>query len=98
MDQRLGQTQTLLHAARKSVHKIITFVRQVQQFQNVADDALTLCLADLVGHCEEIQELPNLHAIVDAKGIGHVTHAAAHVHWIFGNAETVDRAFAATGA
>ena len=35
---------------------------------------------DLVGHREEIEELPNLHAIVDAEVVGHETDHAADGH------------------
>ena len=55
---------------------------QVEQFQHVADDLLPPRAGDLVGDGEEIQELPDLHAVVDAEVVGHVADALAHAHRI----------------
>ena len=40
VDQRLGQAEPLLHAAREAVDEVVALVRQVEQLQHVADDRL----------------------------------------------------------
>ena len=40
VNQRFGQAQPLLHAARQAVDEVVALVGQVQQFQHVADDLL----------------------------------------------------------
>ena len=40
VDQRLGQAQPLLHAARQAVDEVVPLVRQVQELEHVADHRL----------------------------------------------------------
>ena len=58
---------------------------------------LRLPLRDLVGHGEEVEELPDLHAVVDAEVVGHVADAAADGHRVLRDAVAVDDALAAAG-
>ena len=52
---------------------------------------------NLVGHGEEVQELPDLHAVVDAEVVGHVADAAADGQRVLRDTVAVDDAFAVRG-
>ena len=82
MDEGLGKTQSLLHAARESVDEVITFVGKVEQVENVFDHPLSLGTTNFISDGKEIEKLPDLHSIVDAKGIGHVPNASPHIHGV----------------
>ena len=97
VDQRLGHAQPLLHAARQAVDIVVALVPQVEQLQHVVDDLLPLALADLVGHREEIEKLPDLHAVIHAEIVGHVAHALPHRHRVLRHAVAVDDSLAAAG-
>ena len=58
--------------------KSVALAGQVQQFQHVADHLLASGAGNLVGHGEEIEKLPDLHAVVDAEVVGHVADAPPH--------------------
>jgi hypothetical protein len=92
--ERLCQTKPLLHAARKTIDVIISFVRQIQQFEHVSDDFFPLGAPDLISHGKEVQKLPNLHAVVHTKVIGHITDASPNIHRLLIDAKTVDKAIA----
>ena len=94
VDQRLGQAEPLLHAARQAVDEVVAFVRQVQQLQHVADHLLAAGAGNLVGDGEEVEKLPDFHAVVDAEVVGHVADAAADVQRLLGDAVAVDDPFA----
>ena len=53
---------------------------------------------NLVGDGEEVQKLPDLHAVVDAEVVGHVADAFADADRILRDAVAVDDAFAGGGA
>ena len=97
MDQGLGQAEPLLHAPRKAVDERLPLAGQIQQIEHVADDLLPPAAGNLVGHGEKVQELPDLHAVVDAEVVGHVADAAAHAQRIAADAMPVDHAVAAGG-
>ena len=77
VDERLGQAEALLHAAGEAVDEVVALVREVEQFEHVADDGFAAAAGDLVGDGEEVQKLPDLHAVVDAEVVGHVADAFA---------------------
>ena len=77
VDQRFRQAEPLLHAARKAVDERLALAGQIEQVEHVADDLLPPRAGQLVGHGEEVQKLPDLHAVIDAEIVGHVADAAA---------------------
>ena len=97
MNQRLGQAEPLLHAARKAIDEIVALVGQVEQLQHIANDLLSSIAGDLIRHGEEIQKLPDFHAVVNAEIVGHVADAAAHAERITRHTVAIDRAFATRG-
>ena len=52
---------------------------------------------NLVGDGEEVQKLPDLHAVVHAEVVGHVADARAHADRVVRDAVAVDGAFAGGG-
>ena len=97
VDERLGQAEPLLHAARQAVDERLALAGQVEQIEHVADDLPPAVARNLVGHGEEVQELPDFHAVVDAEVVGHVADAAAHAQRILADAMPVDDPVAAGG-
>ena len=97
VDQRLGQAEPLLHAARQAVDEGVALAGQVQQLQHVADDLPPPGAGNLVGHGEEVEKLPDLHAVVDAEVVGHVADAAADGQRVLADAVAVDDPVAAGG-
>ena len=97
MDQRLRQAQPLLHAARQPVDEGISLAGQVQELHHVVQDLPPPGARKLIGHREKVEELPDLHAVVDAEAVGHVAHAAAHGQRVLAHAMPVDDPFAAGG-
>ena len=71
MDERLGQAEPLLHPLGEPVDVIVSLVGQVEQVEHFADDLLAVRTGDLVGDGEEVEELPDFHAVVDAEIVGH---------------------------
>src|SRR5258708_28736215 len=94
VDQCLGETEPLFHTERESVDEVVALVGQVQKLQHVANHLLSLRTRDLVGHGEEIEEFPDLHTIVDAEIVAHVTYATADVEGTPRDAVAPDDAFA----
>ena len=72
VDERLGQAEPLLHAAGEAVDEVVALVGEVEQLEHVADDGFAAAAGNLVGDGEEVQELPDFHAVVDAEVVGHV--------------------------
>ena len=68
---------------------------QVEQFEHIADDLLSLRATDLISHGEEIEELPDLHPVVDPEVIGHIADATTNIHRLFVDAKAVDGAIPA---
>ena len=97
VDERFGQAEPLLHAARQAVDEVVALVREVEQLQHVADDGFAAAARNLVGDGEEVQELPDLHAVVDAEVVGHVADALADADRVARDAVAVDGAFAGGG-
>ena len=60
----------------------------------IVDDLTPFGLPDAVGNRKEIEELPDFHAVVHAKIVGHVSDAAPHRHGIASDAMSVDGPFA----
>ena len=60
--------------------------------------ALRRSRGNLVGDGEEVEELPDLHAVVDAEVVGHVADAFADADRVARDAVAVDDAFAGGGA
>jgi hypothetical protein len=69
---------------------------QVQEFEHIPDDFLSLRSTDLVGNGKEIQKLPDLHSIINAKVIWHVTDVSTNIHRLLIDAKTVDRSVPAS--
>ena len=68
---------------------------QIEKFKDIPDHLLALGTTDLVRHCKKIQKLPDLHAVVHAEVIRHVTDASAHIHRALIHTETIDGPIAA---
>ncbi len=98
MDERFRQAQSLLHAAGQAVDEIVALVGEVEELEHVADDGFAAAARYLVGDGEEVQELPDLHAVVHAEVIGHVADAFADADRVAGDAVSVDGSFAGGGA
>ena len=75
MNECFREAKPLLHAPRKSVHKVVSFMGQVQQFQDIMDDMTTSTSWNGIGDGKKVEKLPDLHAVIDAKRIGHVADA-----------------------
>ena len=97
VDQRLRQAQPLLHAPRQPVDEGVALAGQVQQFHDVVQDLPPPGAGKLIGHGEEVEELPDLHAVVDAEAVGHVAHAPPHGQRVLAHAMAVDDPLAAGG-
>ena len=98
VDERFGQAEPLLHAAGEAVDEVVALVGEVEQLEHVADDGFAAAARDLVGDGEEVQELPDLHAVVHAEVVGHVADAFADADRVARDAVAVDGAFAGGGA
>ena len=80
VDQGLGQAEPLFHPLGEPVDVVVALVGQVEKVEHFADDLLAVRPRDLVGDREEIEKLPDLHAVVDAEVVGHEADHAAHGH------------------
>ena len=78
--QGLGQAEPLFHPLREPVDVVVSLVRQVEKVEHFADDLLAIRPGDLVGDREEVEKLPDLHAVVDAEIVGHEADDAADRH------------------
>ncbi len=58
VDERLGQAESLLHAAGQAVDEVVALVGEVEQLEHVADDGFAAAARNLVGDGEEVQEIP----------------------------------------
>ena len=76
VDEGVGEAQALLHAAREAADVRLALGREIDQLQQVADHALSLGGSKAVAPTEEVQVLPDLHVVVDPKGVGHVAEDA----------------------
>ena len=78
VDEGVREAQPLLHAARQAEHVGVALVREVDQLEQVADDAPPLGRTEAVAPTEEVQVLPDLHVVVDPERVRHVAEDAAH--------------------
>src|SRR6202042_3513141 len=53
---------------------------------------------DLIGDREKIEELPYLHAVIDAEVVRHESDYAANRHWFRGDRKTGDPSLACRGS
>ena len=97
VDQRLGQAEPLLHPLGEPVDVVVSLVGQVEQVEHLADDLLAIRPGDLVGDGEEVEELPDLHAVVDAEVVGHEADHAADRHRLGGDRVARDAPLAGGG-
>src|SRR5258706_9871811 len=58
-------------------------MRQVHQFEQIVDQPRALCFGDVVARREEIQVLPDLHIVIDAKEVRHIAYRAAKCTRVF---------------
>ena len=79
VDQRVGQTQALLHAPRQRLDVRVSLVCQVDQVEQVADHPPPAGGGNPIAAAEEVQVLPDLHVVVDAERIRHESRDAAHL-------------------
>jgi len=77
-DEHAAGEQILRRKVRRWKPEVVAFVGEVEQFEDVADDGFAAAAGDLVRDGEEVQKLPDFHAVVDAEVVGHVADAFAN--------------------
>ena len=87
MNQRVRQTQPLLHAAGQHIHIAVALIAQANKLEQLVDHAHALLIGKAVAAGVKVQVFPGFQPVVHAEEIGHVAdqlaHAAggfAHVH------------------
>ena len=79
VDQRVGEAQPLLHAAREALDVGVALGPEVHEVEQVADHPPPAVGRDAVAAGEEVQVLPDLHVVVDPEAVRHEPEDAADV-------------------
>ena len=79
VDERVGEAQPLLHAARQALDVRVALGPEVHQLQEVADHPPPALGRDAVAAGEEVQVLPDLHVVVDPEAVRHEPEDATDV-------------------
>ena len=78
VDERVGEAEALLHAARQALDVGVALVAEVDEVEQVADHLAPAGGRDAVAAGEEVEVLPDLHVVVDAEDVGHEAEDATH--------------------
>ena len=79
VDERVGEAQPLLHAAREALDVGVALVAEVDEVEQVADHLAPPGGRDAVAAGEEVQVLPDPHVVVDTEGVGHEAEDATRL-------------------
>ena len=71
VDERVGEAQPLLHAARQRLDVVVALVAEVDELEQVGDHPPPPRRPDAVAAREEVQVFPHLHVVVDAERVRH---------------------------
>jgi hypothetical protein len=77
VDERVGEAQPLLHAARQRLDVRIALAGEVDEVEQVADHPPPVRGRDAIAAPEEVEVLPDLHVVIDAERIRHEPEDAA---------------------
>jgi hypothetical protein len=77
VQQSASEPEPLRHAAREAGDERIALVSQVDELENFLADFLARSPFDSIGGGKELEVFDDLHVVVDAEEVGHVTDDAA---------------------
>src|SRR3972149_5325576 len=73
MPQGACQAQPLFHAPGKLVDEVLPSVVELDQLEEIVDQTVALVFRDLVARGEEVKVLPDLHVVIHAEEVGHIS-------------------------
>ena len=94
MNKHAGNCQSLLHAARESVHFAFGLVREISERQHFADRAITLRTRHPVTRRKELQVLAYRHVLIRTHEIGDIANERANEVILVSNDFSIDARFA----
>src|SRR6185436_3901003 len=95
VNEGVGEAQALLHAPRQALDVGVALPGEIDQLEQVTDHPLALGRPETIAPTEEVQVLPDLHVVVDPKGVGHVAEDATYCLGVPANRRARDLGVAA---
>src|ERR1700674_43522 len=95
VDERAGEAQALLQAARQSVDELASPVRQADELEQLAYDFGAALLGLAVARGIEVQVLRHRELVVNAEEVRHVTDSRVNPRRVLRHVGAVDRRVAA---
>ena len=97
VDERVGEAQPLLHAARQVLDVGVALVAEIDQLEQVADHPAPAGRRQPVAAGEEVEVLPDLHVVVDPERVRHEPEDAPDLVGVPGHRPAGDLGLPASG-